>query len=249
MKINGELGKVLSTSPEHKQWNCGMGIFKPGVVYWEENPEGRVIIDGKRCKILSKTDYDKNYVLIGGKNYKTVKIGNQVWMVENLDFLPSGIEFVDSGSESYSNTPAACYYDYTNNGLGLLYNRHAVTIIINSTIPAGWRVASVSDWNTLFSYIGGNSAANIKKLKSSALSGAGSWATPGTDIYGFDLRCTGYRSSNAVFTGDDICYFYTDTAGEIYPTSYKRGSISDNTNCSFSEFELPFYSIRLVKDA
>lgn len=23
MKINGELGKVLSTSPEHKQWNCG----------------------------------------------------------------------------------------------------------------------------------------------------------------------------------------------------------------------------------
>ena len=32
MKINGELGKVLSTSPEHRQWNCGMGIFKPGVV-------------------------------------------------------------------------------------------------------------------------------------------------------------------------------------------------------------------------
>ena len=56
MKINGELGKVLSTSPEHKQWNCGMGIFKPGVVYWEENPEGRVIIDGKKSKIIKKSE-------------------------------------------------------------------------------------------------------------------------------------------------------------------------------------------------
>lgn len=86
-------------------------------------------------------------------------------------------------------------------------------------------------------------------MKSSALSGAGSWVTPGTDIYGFDLRCTGYRGSNANFTGNDMCYFYTSTVGNIYPTSYKRGSIPNNGILSFSEFELPFYSIRLVKDA
>ena len=68
MKINGELGKVLSTSPEHKQWNCGMGIFKPGVVYWEENPEGRVIIDGKRCKIITNPDRnDPNIVIWNGR--------------------------------------------------------------------------------------------------------------------------------------------------------------------------------------
>lgn len=81
MKINGELGKVLSTSPEHKQWNCGMGIFKPGVVYWEENPEGRVIIDGKRCKIIKKSDAMVNL-------YKVTKYNTLRFLFENSDYDP-----------------------------------------------------------------------------------------------------------------------------------------------------------------
>lgn len=81
MKINGELGKVLSTSPEHRQWNCGMGIFKPGVVYWEENPEGRVIIDGKRCKIIKKSDALVNL-------YKVTKAKTLRFLFENSDYDP-----------------------------------------------------------------------------------------------------------------------------------------------------------------
>lgn len=240
--MNNGIGEVRTKllDTDHRQWNCGMGIFKPGVVYWEENPEGRVIIDGKRCKILSKTEYDKNYVLIGGKNYKIVTIGNQVWTVENLDWLPGGIEFIDSGSETYT-TPAACYYNFTDNGKGLLYNGYAIETI-NQLLPAGWRVPHKSDYDDLFTTIGGNTVANIKKIRSTS-----GWPSiQGTDDYGLNIYPTGHRSG-ASWIGPDYAYLWTDSIQGSY---YYRVKIEQNAVADITSFnKVIFYAVRLVKDA
>lgn len=50
--------KLLDT--DHKQWNCGMGVFDPNVVYTFEDPKGYVVVDGKLSKIVSKSDYEKS---------------------------------------------------------------------------------------------------------------------------------------------------------------------------------------------
>lgn len=238
--------KTSLTSADHTQMNCGMGLYDKDKVYYMPDADGKVIVDGKMCTVLSKDGYDNIAVLtLGDKKYDVVKMPDgKFWLAQNLDWLPDGVEFVTSGSETYTNTPAACYYNYTNNGLGLLYNRHAVKIIIDS-LQDGWRVASENDWLTLFDSIGGNSIENIMKLKSAAISGTGSWTTPGTDIYGLDLRCTGLRGSDTSFTDSNSYYFVTSTSAT--GSTYRRGWVRSNSNCNFSQAQLSFYSIRLIK--
>jgi len=235
MKINGELGKVLSTSPEHKQWNCGMGIFKPGVVYWEENPEGRVIIDGKRCKILSKTEYDKNYVLIGGKNYKTAKIGNQTWLAEDLNCTFEGIN-IKQGDQLSAN-PAMYYWNNT-----CFYNGNAISKII---VP-GWRIPTIDDFDILVEAVGGISVAG-QKLKLSKWSG--------TNEFGFNGDCVGSMYASGYFGGDGQFVRYwssTTTTGTTY-MYYMQLRTADNAatagkGSNYSSKNIA-YSVRLVKDA
>ena len=240
----GEVKTSLSNT-DHTQLNCGMGLYDKNKVYFMNDVDGKVIVDGKRCTVLSKEGYENTAVLsLGDKKYNVVKMPDgKYWLAQNLDWLPDGILFVTSGTTQYSE-PAASYYNYTNTGLGLIYNAYCISII-NSLLPDGWRVTTETDWTNLFDSIGGNSAVNIVKLKSSAVSEQGAWVTPGTDIYGFDLRCTGYRTSVGAFANPQTCYFYTSTNAN---NLYSRGMIENNSSCSFREFNTQFYSIRLVKD-
>lgn len=101
-----------------------------------------------------------------GNIYKTVRIGNQLWMAENLRYLPAV-----SDTQSISiNTSFYYVYGYSGNDVneakesenyekfGVLYNWTAST----SVCPAGWHLPSEKDWYDLFSYLGGASEAGIK---------------------------------------------------------------------------------------
>jgi uncharacterized protein (TIGR02145 family) len=93
--------------------------------------------------------------------YKTVQIGNQVWMAENLkttklnDGTP--IAFVTdptTWADVNLKVPMACYYDNDENNLnkyGLLYNWYAVGT--GKLAPKGWHVASDADWEKLRDYL------------------------------------------------------------------------------------------------
>ena len=70
-----------------------------------------------------------------GKTYKTVKIGNQVWMAENLNY--------DAGSGSW------CYEDCSQ--YGRLYNWETA----KGVAPQGWHLPSKSEFETLLNNLGG----------------------------------------------------------------------------------------------
>lgn len=74
-----------------------------------------------------------------GKTYKTVTIGNQVWMAENLDY--------DVGDGSF------CFMDDNANcdKFGRLYTWDAA----NKAAPPGWHLPSKDEWETLISSFGG----------------------------------------------------------------------------------------------
>lgn len=106
--------------------------------------------------------YSPNKVTIGGRTYPTVKIGNQIWMAENLDCPDESISFTLSGSPY---VPRCSYYEqneakYGYNGLkcGLLYNGYAISRI-QELCPEGWRVPTESDYSDLITTIGANVSA------------------------------------------------------------------------------------------
>jgi uncharacterized protein (TIGR02145 family) len=104
-----------------------------------------------------------------GNVYRTVEIGDQVWMVENLrttryaDGTPIATGLSDSGWESASFGAYAIFPHNDVAGIqsdqemlaayGALYNWHAVDDA-RGLCPAGWRVPSDSDWQQLEIYLG-----------------------------------------------------------------------------------------------
>jgi uncharacterized protein (TIGR02145 family) len=93
--------------------------------------------------------------------YQTVKIGNQVWTVENLRTTKyndgSVIPLVtDSVAWNAISTPGYCFYKNTTNAdsirkFGALYNWYTVNTM--KLAPTGWHVPTDEEWDTLQNYL------------------------------------------------------------------------------------------------
>ena len=100
------------------------------------------------------TDYDGNV-------YKTITIGTQTWMAENLKTTKynDGIDIpLITNDTAWSNitTPAYSWYDNNSTNYkatyGALYNSY--TIKTGRLCPLGWSVPNNDDWATLITYLG-----------------------------------------------------------------------------------------------
>jgi len=119
---------------------------------------------------------------VDGNIYTSVTIGTQTWMVENLKTtkyndgtaIPNVTDNTEWGALL---TGAYCWYqnDISNkNPYGALYNAFAVAT--GKLCPSGWHVPSEAEWNTLTTYLGGQSVAG-GKLKEA---GTAHWISPNT---------------------------------------------------------------------
>ncbi len=130
----------------------------------------------------TKEEVDKNSFTDprDGYVYKTVTIGNKVWMAENLRYLPSVVD-----PQMASNTTPYYYvYEYSGtsvndakatenyNTYGVLYNWTAAC----SSCPNGWHLPSDAEWTQLIDYFGGYGIAG-GKLKET---GTSHWYSPNT---------------------------------------------------------------------
>jgi uncharacterized protein (TIGR02145 family) len=96
----------------------------------------------------------------------TVRIGEQEWMTKNLnvsrfrngDPIPEVSDFEEWRKAGENKTPAWCYYENaTDSGkvLGKIYNWHAVNDP-RGLAPDGFHVPRLSEWDTLFRFMGFN---------------------------------------------------------------------------------------------
>lgn len=156
-----------------------------------------------------------------GNIYKTVKIGNQIWMAENLRtekynngdtivqitsdrywILASDLAIVDSTLEKIA--PFMCYYNNINQKNNALYNWYVVNDD-RGVCPNGWHIPSSDEFVQLTNYLGGVEVAS-KKLKSSSL-----WDVPGNNSSGFNALPIGFRYPSGEFgESKNICIFLTD---------------------------------------
>lgn len=103
---------------------------------------------------------------VDGNSYKTIQIGTQIWMAENLKTTKyndgSSIPLVTTGVDWASlSTDAYCWYnnDVTSNKpiYGALYNWYAISSTTNggrNLCPTGWHIPSDSEWKVLEMFLG-----------------------------------------------------------------------------------------------
>ncbi len=194
--------------------NDTMYVMKAGVVVGKYNVNTQVdsVIFYKPLIQAGNTFTDVR----DGNVYKTVTIGNQVWMAENLKYLPS---VFDPGAGSKT-TPHYYVYEYNGrvvadakatenyNTYGVLYNWPAVMAGSTSSAanpsgvqgvcPAGWHLPSDAEWTQLIDYLGGANAAG-GKLKEPGTTHWNSPNTGATNETDFTALPGGYRNLNGTF--------------------------------------------------
>ena len=189
-----------------------------------------------------------------GQTYKTVKIGDQWWMAENLNYeTDNSFCFKDSAEycEKYGRlyTWAAAMDSagtWSTNGKGCGYLKTCSPIYpVRGVCPEGWHLPTQSEWNTLFTAVGGSSVACTKLKSTSGWNSNGN----GTDAFSFSVLPAGLR----YYDGDhglegDFAYFWSSTVGNSdyahdVDLSYRRGSVALGYNRKSYG-----YSVRCVKD-
>ncbi len=162
-------------------------------------------------------------------------IGTQVWMTENLAYLPS-VHAPDLGSDS---SPRYYVYNYERDNIinakitdeyilyGVLYNWPAAMggstsssanpSGVQGACPSGWHLPSDAEWTTLTTYLGGESVAG-GKMKETGNIGAetGLWNGSNfgaTNVSGFSGRPGGFRSYDVGFAEiGNYGYWWSSTA-------------------------------------
>ena len=177
-------------------------------------------IGGKTC-VVTRTvaiapqnptsGYGSNITDIEGNSYKTVYIGTQLWMGENLKTAKyndgTTIPNITDNTQWQNNTTGAwAYYnnDAVNNAkYGKLYNWYAVSKTSNGNknmCPTGWHIPTDAEWKVLTDYLGGNSVAGGKLKEVGTIS----WNSPNTSATNTSLFTGlpgGFRYSNGYYYG------------------------------------------------
>ena len=166
-----------------------------------------------------------------GQTYKTVKIGDQVWMAENLNY---------EGVDSYCYNDSAEYCEE--------YGRLYTWVRARDACPTGWHLPTREDFDTLLLTVGGDSLAG-NALKSFAGWNRAEDEGNGADSYGFSGSPAGWMD----LTGDyyQVGYFgrfwsiSSCSDKKAYTLHLKYNAESGSLDCTLKESAI---SVRCVKD-
>lgn len=200
-----------------------------------------------------------------GNNYQTVTIDNQVWIAENLKYLPSVV-----GPTIFSDTSPYYYvYDYEGTDVeeakneenyttyGVLYNwtaamagsasSNANPSTVQGVCPTGWHLPSEAEWDQLIDYLGGVYVAG-GKLKEIGLM---NWQDPNagaTNEAGFKALPGGYSgwSTFEELGSQGFWWSATENSSE-FSWSSEMNYDDDGVNVQGNYKQLA-YSVRCVRD-
>jgi len=147
-----------------------------------------------------------------GKTYRTVKIGEQVWMAENLAFNAKGSKcygegaivvkkFGEGGVPVATKTLSDKEIQKHCKKYGRLYKWKTAM----KACPKGWHLPSNKEWEALLRFVGGDEIAG-KKLKAKR-----GWSKSGngTDEYGFSALPGGFQHpDNGFFFRAGLCGYW-----------------------------------------
>ena len=164
-----------------------------------------------------------------GQTYKTVTIGTQTWMAQNLNYETEN-------SYCYNDGPTNC------TTYGRLYTWAAAT----TACPTGWHLPSETEFETLFSAVVGGSTTAGKMLKSTS-----GWNNSGngTDAYAFSALPAGYRYDDGDYRNEGfVAYFWSSTENISSNAYYMSLNYNGNYADLYDYGKLDGFSVRCLKD-
>ena len=201
-----------------------------------------------------------------GKSYKTVIIGTQTWMAENLNYADSVTtaslkgkslcfknvaKNCDLAGRLYTWAAAIDSVKLANDVMNPLDCGYGKTCGLSGTVqgicPSGWHLPSRDEWDTLITAVGGSSTAGTV-LKSQT-----GWTAyvgiTNEDAFGFSALPAGERTNYGGYSlGGSEAYFWSSTengssdAYRMYLYSYKDNAYLSDIDKNYG------HSVRCVKD-
>jgi uncharacterized protein (TIGR02145 family) len=240
---------------------------------------------------IAKLEYDKateycSYGIIkpygtvtdgGGNTYKTVEIGGQVWMAENLNYdvpdndsdvcYAEGVDGVSADSIAKNCATYGRLYNWAtamNIDASCNYRLAAdcgATVSPNHTgiCPAGWHLPSNAEWNTLMKVANpackdNNDCAASTKLKATsgwAYDGWNGKSGSGTDVFGFSALPGGYgySYSDSPFRGVGSHGVWWSASANNSTGAYLRIMYYNDEDVYWHNYDKYYlFSVRCVKD-
>jgi uncharacterized protein (TIGR02145 family) len=191
------------------------------------------------------------------KSYKTVKICDQTWLAENLNYR--GTE-PDTLGRCYGDDPANCttygrLYDWaTAMGFPLKCNYALSTSDTDCAIhtphqgicPSGWHIPSIADWDELMTAVGGIETAG-KYLKAT-----NGWNENGNgnDKFGFAALPGGKDFTSSGMFGDASYrgYWWSATESDAFGTYYLIMYWNDEKVNRSGTSKSSLHSVRCIKN-
>lgn len=227
----------------------------------------KAYVDALLSQIEELQVLNEKLIDIDGNLYDVVKIGNQVWMADNLRTTHyadnSALTDGTSAGSIYGNESTKYYFDYNDDPVntltyGKLYTWAAVMNDSASSIsnpsgvqgvcPTGWHVPSVDELTELAEYLGGTSIAGGKTKETDTTH----WNSPNTGATnesGFKALPSGARSPAGSFSSlGDYTFFWSTTEDDGANAWYRFLSKSNTELYPIYTQKLNGFSVRCVKD-
>jgi uncharacterized protein (TIGR02145 family) len=221
----------------------------------------------KECRFNSEITYGTMTDERDGKTYKTVKIGNQTWMAENLNYYDATNLSVKEKSwcfgkkdneDSTTCDVAGRFYTWAaaidsvklaNDADNPLDCGDGMTCTLPDTVygicPSDWHLPTLAEWKALFEAVGGQSVA------AGVLKSQNGWYSKGngTDAVGFSAIPVGFRTRAGDYDFEGyFAHFWSasesdeDNAYDVFMNYYIKDVRYDD------DVKFYGYSVRCVKN-
>ena len=195
---------------------------------------------------------------IDGNSYKTAKIGDQIWMAENLKVTHyrNGDPIPNLTDNPHRTTGAYCNYDNDEDNVktyGRLYNWYAVGDE-RGLAPKGWHVPTHEEWTILIDYLGGWKIAGGKMKSTGTIEGDdGLWESPNegaTNESSFNALPGGesFHSDGSYDGIGQLTPFWSSTEEDGSEAWFRLLGFSSSDVIKTKYWKNNGYSVRCIKD-
>lgn len=227
-------------------------------------------VKGSWIGVSQETTYGTLFDERDKKTYKTVVIGSQTWMAQNLNYRYKRFESeIDSVSFCYDDDPANCnsfgrLYSwaaamdsagiFSTNGVACGLGRNCSPIYpVRGVCPEGWHLPTKAEFDTLLA-----SRYDIQLvLKSmSGWNSVNNKSGNGTDAYSFSAYPAGYRDLaiynntryNDYYQVGNYAYFWSSTEENEEKTYHMSLNVVNVKSNQVSDYKVKGFSVRCIKD-
>ena len=192
-----------------------------------------------------------------GQTYKTVKIGTQTWMAENLNYETDGSVCYNDSTEYCAKYGRLYQWSDAMDSVGRWgnvgkgcgsYGTCEPEGLVRGVCPEGWHLPKTKEWEILFAAAGGKYSAGVK------LRSASDWKNDrnGTDDYSFTAVPAGGMgiwAKETFVNGGNYAFFWSSTEEGSFYAYYMYLKFSSEEAAFNTYYSKDFWlSVRCVKD-